>query len=313
MKYYVIVNPISGRGQAGKSIPQMEGLLRSFGLDFELVCTERPWHAADLAEAAARANFDAVVTASGDGTANEAVNGLMRARAAGYNHTAFSILPVGTGNDMNFGLGSHSTLEDGIRALAEGHRRKIDVGLVRGGDYPDGRYFANGIGIGFDAVVGFEAAKIRWASGLPVYLMAVIRTVFLYFNAPKVEITLDNETFVQPSLMTSIMNGRRMGGGFMMAPESSPEDGWLDLCIVSEASRLRLFQLIPYFLKGTQASQPEIKMKRSKTVRVRALDGSLPAHSDGETLCHKGESLEIELIPSALEFLTLTPSDSKVA
>lgn len=308
MKYYIIVNPTSGRGNAEKAIPQIEGLLRSFHLDFELVQTDRPWHAAELAEAAARAGFDVIATASGDGTANEALNGLMRARAAGHNHTAFSILPVGTGNDMNFGLARHHGLEDAVRALAENRRRKIDVGLIRGGDYPDGRYFANGVGIGFDAVVGFEAVKIRWATGLIPYLIAVIRTVLYYFNAPKVEIALDGETFTQRSLMTSIMNGRRMGGGFMMAPESAPDDGWLDLCIASEASRLRLFQLIPYFLKGTQATQPEIKMKRSKTVKVRALDGSLPAHADGETLCYAGQSLEIELIPSALEFVTLEPA-----
>jgi YegS/Rv2252/BmrU family lipid kinase len=305
MKYYIIVNPISGRGHAKEAIPQIEGALRSFNLDFELIQTEKPWHAADLAEAAARAGYDVVATASGDGTANEAVNGLMRARAAGFNQTAFCILPVGTGNDMNFGLGHHLTLEDGVRALAGNHRRKIDVGLVRGGDYPNGRYFANGIGIGFDAVVGFEAVKIRWASGLPVYLMAVLRTVLLYFHAPKVEITLDGESFTQRSLMTSIMNGRRMGGGFMMAPEGVPDDGWLDLSIASEATRIRLFQLIPYILKGTQATQPEIKMKRSKTVKVRALDDSLPAHADGETLCYKGQSLEVELIPSALDFVTL--------
>ena len=305
MKYYIIVNPISGRGHGAKSIPQIEELLRSYKLDYELVQTERPWHAAELAEAAARNGFDVVVTASGDGTANEVLNGLMRARAAGFNQTAFSILPVGTGNDMAYGLSRHHGLEDGVRALAEGHRRRIDVGMVRGGDYPEGRYFANGIGIGFDAVVGFEAVKIRWASGLLVYLIAVIRTVFLYFHAPKVEITLDGNSFTQRTLMTSIMNGRRMGGGFMMAPESSPEDGQFDLCIASEASRMRLFQLIPYFLKGTQATQPEVKMHRARTVKVRAIEGTLPAHADGETLCFHGQSLDIELVPAALDYITL--------
>lgn len=306
MKYYVIVNPTSGRGHAGKVIPQIEALLCSFDLDFELVRTERPWHAADLAEGAACAGFDAVVTASGDGTANEAINGLMRARAAGYNHTAFSVLPVGTGNDMNYGLGHHHGLEDGVRALAENRRRKIDVGVARGGDYPEGRYFANGVGIGFDAMVGFEAIKVQWATGLIPYLVGVTKTIFLYFNAPKVEITLDDKSFVQPSLMTSIMNGRRMGGGFMMAPDGSPDDGWLDFCIASEASRLRLFQLIPYFLKGTQATQPEVKMYRARKAKIRALDGgTLPAHADGEMLCVNGKELEIELFPSALEFVTL--------
>lgn len=305
MKYYIIVNPISGRGHAEQVIPQMEELLRSHNLEYELVQTERPWHAAELAEAAARNGFDVVATASGDGTANEALNGLMRARAAGHDRTAFSILPVGTGNDMNFGLSRHLVLEDAIRALAGGYRRRIDVGFVRGGDYPDGRYFANGIGIGFDAVVGFEAVKIRWAVGLLPYLIAVIRTVFLYFHAPQVEITLDDEKFTQRTLMTSIMNGRRMGGGFMMAPEGSPEDGWLDLCLVSEASRLRLFQLIPYFLKGTQATQPEVRMKRTRRIKVVAGAGdTLPAHADGETLCYKGQSLEIELLPAVLDFVT---------
>ncbi len=149
MKAYIIVNPVSGRGHGEQAIPQMEALLNSYNLEYELVRTEKPWHAADLAEAAARAGFDVVATASGDGTANEAVNGLMRARAAGFNKTAFSILPVGTGNDMNFGLGNHLTMEDGIRALAEGYRRKIDIGIVYGGDYPKGRYFANCVGIGF--------------------------------------------------------------------------------------------------------------------------------------------------------------------
>jgi YegS/Rv2252/BmrU family lipid kinase len=306
MKYYIIVNPTSGRGNAGKAIPQIEELLRSFKLDFELVRTERPWHAAELAEAAARAGFDVIATASGDGTANEAINGLMRAREAGHNHTAFCVLPVGTGNDMLFGIGHHHGLEDGVRARAENHRRNIDVGLVRGGDYPDGRYFANGVGIGFDAMVGFEAIKVRWAVGLIPYLVGVVKTVFLYFNAPKVEITLDGKTFIQPSLMTSIMNGKRMGGGFMMAPDSLPDDGQLDLCIASEASRIRLFQLIPHFLKGTQATQPEVKMHRARKAKIRSLDGgTLPAHADGEMLCVNGKELEIELIPSALEFVTL--------
>lgn len=305
MKVYAIVNPVSGRGRGGQMLPQLVTKLHAENLEYELVKTEKPWHAATLAEKAAREGYDLVITASGDGTANEVVNGLMKARADGFNKTAFTILPVGTGNDMNFGLGTHLTLEDGLRTLTEGIRRRIDVGFVRGGDYPQGRYFANCIGIGFDAVVGFEAAKIRWASGLPVYLMAVLKTVFLYFKAPEIKFVLDGDTFIQHSLMASIMNGRRLGGGFMTAPDGDPGDGWFDLCVVSEATRMRLFQLIPYFLKGTQATQPEIKMMRARQVRIEALNGTLPVHVDGETLCYEGKSLEIELIPGALEFVTI--------
>ena len=162
MKYLVIVNPISGRGYAANMIPEIEAGLYNHGLAYTLVRTERPWHAAEIAERAARDGYDVIVVASGDGTANEAVNGLMRARTAGFNRCAFSILPVGTGNDMAYGLGIRGTLGESITALKNNHRKKIDIGFVKGGDYPEGRYFVNGVGIGFDAAVGFVAVKIRW-------------------------------------------------------------------------------------------------------------------------------------------------------
>ena len=71
MKYFVIVNPISGHGLGEKSIPQIESSLRESGLDFTLVRTERVWHAAELAESAARDGYNVIVCASGDGTVNE--------------------------------------------------------------------------------------------------------------------------------------------------------------------------------------------------------------------------------------------------
>ncbi len=303
MKTLIILNPISGRGYAGKAVPDIEACLRAQGVDFTLTRTERPWHAAGIAEQAARDGYDLVVSASGDGTANEVVNGLMRARAAGFDRTAFSILPVGTGNDMAYSLGVRGALEETCQALAADRRKRIDVGWVRGGDFPEGRYFANGVGIGFDAAVGFAAVKIRWARGLPAYLIAVIQTVFFYYKAPQVRIELDGETIEQSSLMVSIMNGIRLGGGFFTAPNGDPGDGTFDLCIAESASKARIFGLIPYFLKGTQDGQPEIKMRHSKKVTVTALDNPFPAHCDGETLCYEGRKLEIELIPAALEFV----------
>ncbi len=304
MKYLVIVNPISGRGYAEKVIPDIEAGMREHGLDFDLVRTERPWHAAEIAEKAVREGYHVIVTASGDGTANETINGMMRARAAGFNDTAFSILPVGTGNDMAYGLGMRGTLAESIATLAKNHRKKIDIGFVKGGDYPEGRYFVNGIGIGFDAVVGFVAVKIRWARGLLAYLIAVIQTVFLYYKAPTVEITYNDISFTLSSLMISIMNGQRMGGGFYMAPQGDPSDGHFDLCLVSHAGRARIFGLVPYFLKGTQASQPEITTGRTHQITVKALKGTLPVHCDGETLCESGQELSAEIIPAAIELIT---------
>ncbi|WKZ38158.1 MAG: diacylglycerol kinase family lipid kinase [Anaerolineales bacterium] len=304
MKYFVIVNPISGRGLGGRSIPQIESSLRENGLDFRLVQTEKMWHAAELAESAVRNGYDVIVCASGDGTANEAINGIMRAKQAGYNSSAFGVLGIGTGNDFAGGTGIPTNLNEGLKALLANKRKKIDIGIVKGGDFPEGRYFGNGIGVGFDAAVGNEAIKVRWTRGLPAYLIGVIKTVFLYYNPAHVEITLDDtETIKQTSLMISVMNGRRMGGGFQMAPHSQPDDGYFDLCIAETATKGRILQMIPYFIKGTQEALPEIQMKRARKVSIKSLDVTFPAHADGEFICLNGSHLTLELLPKELEII----------
>jgi diacylglycerol kinase (ATP) len=306
-RYYVIVNPASGRGFAGKSLPLIEAELKRNRIDYELALTERPWHAADLAEKAAREGYECVVVASGDGTANEVLNGLMRAKKAGFDRTSMGQIAVGTGNDFAYGMGIPNGIEVGCRILAENYRRRMDVGLVIGGDYPAGRYFGNGVGIGFDAETGFVAAKIRWTRGLLLYLLAAIETIFIYYKAPTVHLIYDDQEVTQPSLMISIMNGRRMGGGFFFAPDGDPADGWFDLCIAAIASRPRIFALIPYFMKGTQATQKEVKMGRARKVSVKAVQGTLPVHCDGETVCTQGKDLTIELLPGQIEFITQKP------
>lgn len=304
MKYFVIVNPTSGRGLGGRSIQQIESFLKENGVDFTLVQTEGVWHAAELAEGAARDGYNVIVCASGDGTVNEAINGIMRAKKAGYNSTAFTVLGIGTGNDFAGGTGIPTNLSDGLKALLANKRKKIDLGYVKGGDYPDGRYFGNGIGVGFDAAVGNEAIKVRWTRGLMAYLIGVIKTVFLYYNPAQVEIVLDDKDVIkQTSLMISVMNGRRMGGGFQMAPQSQPDDGYFDLCIAETASKGRILQMIPHFIKGTQESLPEIQMKRAKKVSIKSLDVTFPAHADGEFICLDGSHLTLELLPQELEII----------
>jgi diacylglycerol kinase (ATP) len=130
MKYFVIFNPVSGRGRGAKLTPLIERTLRELGQDFHLTQTERPWHAAELAEQASQDGYDAVVTASGDGTANEALNGLTKARQAGFKQTALGILSIGTGNDLAASLGIPTGLREAVQALKSGARRVIDIGVT---------------------------------------------------------------------------------------------------------------------------------------------------------------------------------------
>jgi YegS/Rv2252/BmrU family lipid kinase len=304
-KYRLIVNPAAGGGTAEQSIPDIERRLCDMNLEFDLVKTERPWHAAELAQAAA-AEVDVVVAVGGDGTANEVLNGLMLAKKAGHIAT-MAVLCVGRGNDFAYGMDIPVDLAAGCRALGDDHRRMIDVGHVVGGDFPEGRYFGNGIGIGFDAVVGFVAAKQKRLKGFISYFVAAIKTIFLYFKAPLVRLEFDGQPMNIHALMVSVMNGTRMGGGFMMAPNGKPDDGVFDLCIARQVSRPRIFGLMLKFMKGTQFAHSAISGGQTTHITVTAMEGSLPSHADGETLCLEGKKLEIEIVPNALEIVS--PAD----
>ena len=299
----IILNPTSGRGTGERSIPLMTELLGGYELDYDLVRTERPWHAAELAQEAAKSGYAYVVAAGGDGTANEVLNGLMNAKEEGAGGVSMGVLAVGRGNDFAFSMGIPTELAAGCETLARGKRRAIDVGRVVGGLYPEGRYFGNGVGVGFDAVVGFEALKLKWLHGFASYLVAALKTISLFPLGPQVRIEFNEESISQRALMVSIMNGTRLGGGFMMAPEGKSDDGQFDICIAGQVSRPGILALIPRFMAGTQSTHPAIRTAQADRITVTALEGGLPAHLDGETLCTDGEQIVLELLPRQIELV----------
>lgn len=307
--YTFIVNPTSGRGNGRRRLPQIEQCLNEKGVAYELVLTERPLHATEIAYRAAQDGCDVVVAVGGDGTVNETINGLMRAKNDGHNQTAMAVLPVGRGNDFAFGMGMSADLATDCAIIANGNRRAIDIGRVTGGLHPEGRYFGNSVGIGFDAVVGFEALKMTRLNGFVSYVVAALKTIFLYYQAPLVDIQSNGQRVRQPALMVSVMNGPRQGGLFFMSPDAKNDDGLFDLCIAGAASRGRIFTLLPHFFNGSQFDQPEITFGQTEQVTVTAVDGTLPAHADGETISADGQTLTLELLPRQLQIICPPPTE----
>jgi diacylglycerol kinase family enzyme len=100
--------------------------------------------------------------------------------------------------------------------------------------------------------------------------------------------------------MVSVMNGTRMGGTFHMAPDGNPGDGLFDLCQVGQVPQAKIIFVAAKFINGTQKEHPAVQMLRARQVTIHAIQGSIPAHADGETICTAGSDLSIELIPAAL-------------
>jgi YegS/Rv2252/BmrU family lipid kinase len=302
----VILNPAAGHGNGARLLPSIEAALTKNGLDHDLVCSDRPGHAIELTSQAVRDGVEMIVAAGGDGTLNEVVNGLMRSKLTGGHLPVLGVLCAGRGNDFSGSIGIPEDLDLACKLLKHGQGRPLDIGRVTGGIAPEGRYFINCVGVGFDAVGTIEAAKLpRWGGSLS-FLIAILKTIFLYNHAPLATIGFGDQLIKQRSLMISIMNGRRLGGQFFMAPDSKPDDGLLDLCIAEQMSSLQIVRLVPHFMHGTQASQKTIKTGRAALIKIEALDGPLPAQTDGEIISTEGRSLVVELLPR--QIMVICPS-----
>ncbi len=302
-KIKIILNPTAGMNSASKKIPLIEKLFLQHDLDYDIVLTLRKGHAAEIAEQTDSNEYDVIVAAGGDGTCNEVLNGLMKAKNSGLDIPAMAALPIGRGNDFHYAMGLPNGLEENIGIIARGHQQSMDVGIVTGGLFPHGRYFGNGIGVGFSTIVGFEAAKLKFIHGFITYVVGAVKTLFLYYHAPDLMMELDEQVLHQRSIETSIMIGRRFGGAFFMAPSAVNNDGLFDLCISADPPRLAMLKVMAKYMKGTQHTSPHVATRRARKVVLTAKDGALAVHADGETICEKGDRIEIECLPRAIEIV----------
>ncbi len=302
-KHIIILNPIAAKGRASQQIPKIESLFKERGIDYELRVTQGVWHAAELARDAGRAGYDVVVAAGGDGTVNEVLNGLMLARERGERLPLMGVLALGRGNDFAYGADVPSDLERCVDVIASRSARPMDVGRITGGDYPMGRYFGNGIGVGFDTIVGLEAAKLKHVHGFMAYVIGAFKTFAMYPEAPLVRLEEDGVPLEQQSHQISIMNGKRMGGTFFMAPDSDNHDGLFDLCMAERCKRREMIGLIARYATGTQAKSRKIRTGRAARYSITAPNGGLVVHADGETICTDGSSIVVECLPSRVQIL----------
>ncbi|REE98821.1 diacylglycerol/lipid kinase family protein [Thermomonospora umbrina] len=170
-----------------------ELLIRAFSgdLDLELAETAHRGHAAVLAREAADAKYDVVIALGGDGTVNEAVNGLL-ARGPSPDVPALAVLPIGSTNVFARALGLPGDPVGATRRVLEALRagRHRSVGLGRADD----RYFTFCAGLGLDAEVirAVEERRDAGAKSRPsLYVQAALRRFFAGTDRRRPALTLE--------------------------------------------------------------------------------------------------------------------------
>lgn len=289
MRAKIIVNPKAGRGKAEKAIPVIHRLFKASEIEFDIYVTQASGDAVNEAKRAVQQGYDAVISAGGDGTANEVVNGI-----AGHD-VILGIIPCGSGNDLAISMEIPRNINQACEVILRGNTRKRDLGRVID------RYFANSVGIGFDAAVAKTASESLRnfpVRGIPLYVLALFKTLRQYegFDA---YITIDDEATINlHPLLIAVGIGKTYGGGIPIVPDASPDDGLYDVCTIEAVGSLEILSKLPKALRGTHVNDPKARLMRGKSVRIQ-LSARMPLHMDGEVF--EADSMEFSIIPGGLQ------------
>lgn len=152
-KWFVILNPHAGSGRGAKDRTEILKRLDKAGFDYKLKVSEFPKHTIQLTIEAIAKGFRNLIVAGGDGTLNEAVNGIFSQTVCPPEEIFIGMIPVGTGNDWIKTFGIQNNYKDAVKIIKQGKTMRQDVGRIQftENDLAKTCYFANMAGFGFDA------------------------------------------------------------------------------------------------------------------------------------------------------------------
>lgn len=305
----VILNPYAGRWKALRLRETLEGELKNAGVDYDLVLTEAPRQGTELAYQATLAGYSPIISAGGDGSISEVVNGIVQAsQMQGTPPPPVGLLPMGTANDLMVNLKLPLDLKQAIQVIASGSVRKIDLGKVTAWDADSNssqvRYFDNNSAIGLEPSVTLIQQQIKWLHGTLRYLLA---TLIAIIRNPqwKMHLQWENGEYHGPSTLVTAGNNPLTGGLFYMAPHADPFDGMLSFVFGSMPTRRKIFQLLPRTMKpgeGNYVEHPDIHEVNANWLSITT-EQPTPVHADGEIVYERTRRIEYQVLADYLPIL----------
>ena len=268
----IIINPVSGGGKNQEIARQITELLAQRGEQARVFATECEGDGDRQAHLALESGCNAVVCVGGDGTLSEVVDAMANSGKTLY------IVPNGTGNDFARALGLPKDPMTAFVAQLDGEEAAIDCGSL------NGRAFMNVSGSGFDVEVLRKTEELKAIyPGEQAYTKAVLAVISSY-KPSDMEISIDGGAFkTYRATIIEVANGRFFGGGMLVAPQASFQDGMFDVVIVNQVPSVLIPCLLPLFKLGIHVHLPIARVIRAKELVMRTkdmvinIDGNLKA------------------------------------
>lgn len=299
MRAFLIHNPAAGQGPMQSQVNAAVDVLNNHGWEIEVYETTGPGSATEISRQAVDRGLDVVLISGGDGSLNEALNGLVGSSVA------LGVLPTGTANVWAAQIGllsvpsplSHPPLAEVAYHLATGQTRFVDVGLA------GNRYFFLWCGVGFDATIAHymettgKQMKRRWGAAA-----FIIRGIFtaLRFTGQPATLILDGRKVRLRLLWVLVSNIRLYGGLFDIAPQAVLDDGYFDIVTFRGRDFGSLIRHLLSIMTRGRYRNPELRVFRAKHIQI-ATRPPMPVHLDAEPA--GTTPVDIRLLPKGLKVL----------
>ena len=282
----VIANPRAGGGKVGRHLPEIERILTGAQLSYRIAPTTHPGHATEIARDALARGERYLVAVGGDGTVHEVVNGMFKDGRPAAADVVLGVVAAGSGSDFVRSFNLPGDVLQAARHLTGDQVRPIDVGqvTVTAGSAEITRYFAN------IAEAGLGAAVVTRATRLPAFLgharyLAAFWLVLPGFRPATVRLDADGQAGQARQWRAHnvvVANARFYGGGMQISPKSEPDDGALDVLVMT-GPKSDAFTAVPNIYRGAHLPHRNIVELRAARVRIEA-DPPFQIEADGEML-----------------------------
>lgn len=302
--WQVILNPNAGSGKGRRDKDKIKSVLDHSGLLYNLYESEFEGHTVELSKELAINGATHFIVAGGDGTLNEAVNGIFSGKNNQCTDIVIGMIPVGTGNDWIRTFGIPDDYHSAMDIILKNHTVVQDVGWIEWQHQKTNfsRYFVNIAGFGFDAMVALRANKLKnqGLSGLRVYLESF---VWSYFNfKPAEAIVLIDHKQVKVNLFSiSIGIGKFNGGGMMQVPDANPFNGHFHVTVIRNLSIWGILTNFRKLYDGRFVQDYRVSTHVGEKVSLTAMQ-ILSGEADGESI---GTScnFKLQIIPHQLRVI----------
>jgi diacylglycerol kinase (ATP) len=303
-KAILILNPKAGTNSAPDHLATIEKRLRDRYHELDVVITRGEGDARKAGAHAAAESGAHLFVAGGDGTLNEALNGVA-GTPQGLASVVFGVIPLGTGNDFATALGIPEKIDDALDALLGGEPIAVDVGRL------NDQHFVNVSAGGFIAEVSDAVnPQLKTVAGKLAYLLGGMQ-VLLDFEPVRARLRRPDDAAredirtdplpAEAVLHTfAVCNSRLIGGGRLIAPDARVDDGALDVCLIHAMPTLEFVALLRRVSEGSHVDDDRVTYVRTPALDIE-FDRTIKVNTDGEVL--ESNRCSYRLLPGAARFL----------